>query len=96
MINSIYELLASIGYAHPLHPMIVHVPAGMTVGAFLFILAALFLHRPALAQSAYHCIVLALIFFFPPFYSVLWIGSTTFLEPGLSLLRSKSQCHVYF
>jgi uncharacterized membrane protein len=65
MIDSIYELLASIGYAHPLHPMIVHVPAGMTVGAFLFILAALFLHRPALAQSAYHCIVLAFIFFFP-------------------------------
>jgi len=65
MVDSIYEFLAGLGYMHPLHPMVVHVTAGMTVGAFLLALTSLLKQRAALAQSARHCIIVVLIFFFP-------------------------------
>jgi mono/diheme cytochrome c family protein len=65
MFDFVYEFLAGIGYTHPLHPMVVHIVAGMTVGAFLLALTALFLQRTALAQSARHCILVVLIFFLP-------------------------------
>ena len=65
MLDSIYEFLAGMGYTHPLHPPILHIPMGMMIGAFLLALTALLFRRPVLAQSARHCIILVLIFFFP-------------------------------
>ncbi|MGD9239160.1 MAG: c-type cytochrome [Desulfobacterales bacterium] len=61
MIESIYQTLAKIGYTHPLHPPVTHLPAGLIIGAFLFALIALIFNRKKLAQTARHCIILALI-----------------------------------
>jgi len=61
MLNQIYETLARIGYHHPLHPPVTHIPIGLVIGAFLFSLTAWIFNRESLAQSAKHCIVLALL-----------------------------------
>ncbi|OHD68051.1 MAG: hypothetical protein A2W19_15735 [Spirochaetes bacterium RBG_16_49_21] len=60
MIDFIYNLLAAIGYTHPLHPPFTHIPMGMTIGAFLFILASF--KREELEKTAFYCLILALIF----------------------------------
>jgi uncharacterized membrane protein len=65
MLDPVYEFLGAIGYTHPLHPMMVHIPSGLTIAAFLLGLTALLFRRPALARSARHCIILVLIFLFP-------------------------------
>ena len=59
MVEHIYQILAKFGYTHPLHPAINHLPIGMTMGAFLFLLAALFFRKTSLAQTARHCAILA-------------------------------------
>jgi len=61
----LYHFLEKIGYTHPLHPMLTHMPSGLVIAAFLFAMTALFLKRPALARTARHCILLAFIFLFP-------------------------------
>jgi uncharacterized membrane protein len=61
MASQIYDFLSSIGYHHPLHPAFTHLPVGLTIGSFIFIALAFFLKRPEYAQSAKHCVVLALL-----------------------------------
>ena len=61
----IYALLQKIGYDHPLHPVLVHMPIGLIVTAFFLSGGAYLLRRPALATSAYHASVAANIFYFP-------------------------------
>ena len=41
MIESIYAALAKVGFTHPLHPILVHVPMGMIIGMFIFSLLGL-------------------------------------------------------
>ncbi|MGD1969382.1 MAG: c-type cytochrome [Desulfobacterales bacterium] len=65
MIESIYQLLARIGYTHPLHPPATHLPAGLIIGGFLFALVAWIFNRKNLAQTAQHCFILALIMAIP-------------------------------
>ena len=60
MIELVYQLLEQIGFTHPLHPSITHLPMGMAMGAFLFGLASL--KYEALAATARHCAVLGVIF----------------------------------
>ena len=61
MIDSIYQTVTKFGYTHPLHPTLTHVPIGMVMGGFFFVLVALIFRRKNLAQSARHCFILALI-----------------------------------
>jgi uncharacterized membrane protein len=61
MLNWIYETLARIGYHHPLHPAVTHIPVGLVMGAFIFALTAWIFNRESLSQSAKHCIILALL-----------------------------------
>jgi len=61
MIESFYNFLAALGITHPIHPIVVHVPMGMVIGAVAFALADLKWTDKHFAQSAYHCILLALI-----------------------------------
>jgi mono/diheme cytochrome c family protein len=61
MIESIYQILAKIGYTHPLHPPFTHLPAGLIIGAFIFALLAWIFNRKSLAQTARHCMVLSLV-----------------------------------
>ena len=61
MLDFIYQTLAGFGYTHPLHPTLIHLPIGLVMGAFLFALAALKFPQSGLAQTARHCIILALL-----------------------------------
>lgn len=64
-INFLYELFQKIGYDHPLHPAVTHMPAGLVAGAFIFLVIGLIFKRRIILTTARHCIVLALIFLFP-------------------------------
>ncbi len=65
MIDTIYQLLEKIGYLHPLHPAITHIPVGLVMGGFVFGLCALLFRRQNFLQTAQHCMVLALIALLP-------------------------------
>jgi mono/diheme cytochrome c family protein len=65
MIALIYETLTKFGYTHPLHPTLTHVPIGLVIGAFIFVLAAEVFRWTSLIQTARHCIILALIVVVP-------------------------------
>ena len=60
MVDLPYALLEQVGFTHPLHPAITHLPMGMAMGAFLFGIASL--RWGFLAATARHCAVLGLIF----------------------------------
>lgn len=57
----IYPWLARIGYDHPLHPPVTHIPVGLVMGAFIFLLTARICRNENLERTARHCIVLALL-----------------------------------
>ena len=61
MIESIYQILAKIGFTHPLHPPATHLPVGLIFGGFVFALIACIFNRKTLAQTARHCFSLALV-----------------------------------
>ncbi len=63
MIEFIYSTLAAIGFKHPLHPVMTHIPMGMIIGAFMFQIASF--KWDELSKTAHHCLTLALIFL-PP------------------------------
>lgn len=65
MFDFLYEVLVRIGYNHPIHPTQVHMPIGLLTGAFFLGWTALLFRRQMLKLSARHCLILALIFFFP-------------------------------
>ena len=64
-INVLYRFLNSLGYSHPIHPALVHMPIGLVIGAFAFAWIALLFRKQPLTRSARHCIALALFFWFP-------------------------------
>jgi len=61
MISALYQALANIGYTHPLHPAVTHIPLGLVIGGFIFALTGTILKRPSLAKSARHCFWLVLL-----------------------------------
>ena len=61
MLNWTYDILARIGYHHPLHPAVTHIPVGLVISGFIFCLVAWIFNRKHLAESAKHCIILALL-----------------------------------
>ena len=65
MTEAIYQILESLGYPHPIHAPMTHMPVGLVVGALVLILVARMFRQPRLAVSARHCLLLALIFLFP-------------------------------
>lgn len=60
VIDSLYGLLSQLGFTHPLHPAITHLPMGMAMGSFLFSLGSL--RYTDLARTARHCAILGVIF----------------------------------
>lgn len=65
MVESLYTLLAKVGFSHPLHPMLTHIPMGMIIGMVVFSFLALMWRNSTLDKTAYHCSVLALISVLP-------------------------------
>lgn len=65
MIETVYRLLAKIGYTHPIHPTLTHLVMGLVIGGFVFGVVAWLLKRPSVARTARHCMILALIALLP-------------------------------
>lgn len=61
MSHVLYNLLALVGYSHPIHPVFVHLPAGMSIGAFCFWLMAFISRQSIYRVTAYQLIVFAFI-----------------------------------
>jgi len=61
MTEIIFEFLHKIGFTHPVHPALTHIPMGMVMGAVMFRLAAFLPRMKILAKTGYHCVVLALL-----------------------------------
>jgi len=64
MIDILYQLLNSLGYTHPLHPPLTHLPLGLIMGAFFFGAVAVLRKHSDLAVTAHYCTFLALLGFF--------------------------------
>ena len=65
MVQTIFEFLNNLGFTHPLHPALTHIPMGMVMGAVTFRLASFLPKLKFLAKTGYHCIVLGLLGIFP-------------------------------
>jgi uncharacterized membrane protein len=63
--NPLYNALAAMGFADPIHPPLTHIPMGVVVAALIFGLTGWLLRRPALGQAARYCLGLAWLFIFP-------------------------------
>lgn len=65
MIESLYALLTKVGFTHPLHPALTHIPMGMVMGCFFFGFLVWYAKKPDFHKTCLHCSVLALIFIVP-------------------------------
>lgn len=65
MVENLYSLLAKIGYSHPLHPMLTHIPMGMIIGMVVFSFIGLIWKDKNFGQTAFYCSVLALVAILP-------------------------------
>jgi len=61
MVESLYTFLAAVGFTHPLHPMLTHVPMGMIIGMVVFSLLDSFWQNKNFSATSFHCSVLALL-----------------------------------
>ncbi|MCP4672703.1 MAG: hypothetical protein GY857_15515, partial [Desulfobacula sp.] len=60
-----FEFLNSVGFKHPVHPALTHIPMGMAMGAATFRFIAFLPKMKFLAKTGYHCAVLGLVGIFP-------------------------------
>jgi mono/diheme cytochrome c family protein len=65
MVDWIYQFLANIGYTHPIHPALVHVPIGNVIAALIFGVIGLALRKQGLGRAAYYALVLAFFSLIP-------------------------------
>ncbi len=65
MLDTFYGFFASLGYEHPLHPAIVHLPIGAVIAAWFFCVLGMWRNHDGLRRSAYYCSVFALVFVVP-------------------------------
>lgn len=65
MVESLFEFLNSIGFRHPVHPALTHIPMGMAMGAATFRFVSFLPRMKSLAKTGYHCAILGLLGIFP-------------------------------
>jgi mono/diheme cytochrome c family protein len=65
MIDLFYRVLGALGYHHPLHVAVTHMPIGMVTAAFALLVIALVFGKKNLVRSARHVFILALVFVVP-------------------------------
>jgi uncharacterized membrane protein len=83
-IASFYQLLVYLGYTHPIHAALVHMPIGLVTGAFILGWVAFLFDKESLARSARQCFFLGFLFWFPTvlfgfmdwqhFYGGIWLA----------------------
>lgn len=61
MTEAIYQIAEKIGYTHPLHPAVTHIPVGAVICGFFFILLAKITRRESFANTAYHLTIAAVV-----------------------------------
>ena len=61
MTETIFTFLNGVGFAHPLHPALTHIPMGMVIGAVVFRMASFLPKMKHLARTGYHCVILGLL-----------------------------------
>lgn len=65
MVEGFYALMKSVGFTHPMHPVLTHAPMGMIIGMLLFGLLSLKWQDKHFSLTAYYCSVVALLSIFP-------------------------------
>ena len=65
MVENLYSFLTKMGFSHPLHPMLTHVPMGMIIGMVVFGFIGLIWKEKNFGQTAFYCSVLALVAILP-------------------------------
>jgi len=65
MTELIYSTLEAVGFAHPLHPGLTHIPMGMVIGCFFFGLVAFTTRKTIFLKTAFHCSILGILFIVP-------------------------------
>ena len=65
MVDALYRLLTAVGFTDPLHALIVHMPMGLVIGAFLLVLIAILFNKSKLMLTARHISIMAFVFVFP-------------------------------
>jgi uncharacterized membrane protein len=65
MTEGIYQSLHAIGYTHPLHPTMTHLPMGVVMATLIFGILARVLKKENVARTARHCAILAMIGLLP-------------------------------
>jgi uncharacterized membrane protein len=63
--RTFYRFVDGLGFSHPIHAVLVHLPIGFIVGAFIFGSISFFSKHNRLALSARDCIILATLFYLP-------------------------------
>jgi mono/diheme cytochrome c family protein len=87
MVDLFYRVLEGLGYHHPVHVLVTHMPIGMVTAAFALLLVAVIFRKEILTRSARHVFILALVFAVPTiiagfmdwahFYKGAWIPAIT-------------------
>lgn len=71
MIDFFYGFLERLGYYHPVHAAVVHLPIGTVAAAFIFSMIGFFRRKQRMALAAYYSTVFAFIWlFFSVFFGV--------------------------
>jgi len=65
MIDSLYQFVTKLGFPDPLHAPITHIPIGLVIGAFLFLVVGIVFARKNMLTTARHVSILAFLFVFP-------------------------------
>ncbi|PIE61743.1 MAG: hypothetical protein CSA29_01805 [Desulfobacterales bacterium] len=65
MTESVFNFLEQIGFMHPVHPAMTHIPMGMVMGGIIFRFLGLFPKFRVLARTAHHCVILGLLGIIP-------------------------------
>lgn len=69
MTEIIFEFLNKVGFAHPIHPALTHIPMGMVMGAVTFRMVSFLPKLKFLAKTGYHCIIFGLLGIFPTVFA---------------------------
>lgn len=89
MVQFIFQTLEKIGFSHPLHPPVVHIPMGLIFGALIFIIGGKILQSDDLEKTALHCITLALLFIPPTLIAGFLDWQYTFQGVWMGLIVTK-------